>query len=130
MLHERRCFPSLDQPSTINHQPFARTRLRGGSSMARLQLPIRYYRAYAPCYDYGYETIELDKVETAFLLVDVDGGAPNPVTECFIAPALEAARELGLLVTYVHNDLRLVADPGNIVGEGGGRTKGSGLGGL
>lgn len=91
--------------------------------MTQLQLPVRYYRDYAPAYDYSYEALELPLAETAFLVVDVDGGQPNPVTECFIAPALAAARDAGMLVTYVHNDLRLVADPGNIVGEVWGRTK-------
>jgi len=88
-----------------------------------LHLRIRYYRD-SPYYVYAYEAITLRSEETAFLLVDVDGEAPNPTTEKFIAPALGAAREIGMRVAYVHNDLRLVADPGNIVGEVWGRTKG------
>lgn len=89
-----------------------------------LNIPIRYYRDYPPYYDYAYETIRLKCAETAFLLVDVDGETPNPTTEDFIAPALAAARTVGLRVAYVHNDLRLVADPGNIVFEVWKRTKG------
>jgi len=89
-----------------------------------MNLPIRYYKDYPGGYDYGYETIPLPLAECAFLLVDVDGTAPNPTSENFIAPALAAARQAGMLVTYVHNDLYLVADPGNIVAEVWGRTKG------
>jgi nicotinamidase-related amidase len=88
-----------------------------------LTIPIRYYRDYPGGYDYGYENLDLKLSECAFLLVDVDGKDPNPITEDHIAPALRAARLVGILVTYVHNDLRLVADPDNIVGEVWGRTK-------
>ena len=91
--------------------------------MAAIKIPIRYYKDHPEVYDYGYEDLELKFEQCAFLVVDVDGAAPNPTTENFIAPALAAAREVGMLVCYVHNDLRLVADPGNIVGEVWGRTK-------
>ena len=91
--------------------------------MAQIVVPIRYYRDYEGGYDYGYEDLTLDFSECAFLLVDVDGPNPNPTTESFIAPALGAARDAGMRIAYVHNDLRLVADPGNIVGEVWGRTK-------
>jgi nicotinamidase-related amidase len=91
--------------------------------MKRIEIPIRYYKDYPGGYDYGYETLALPFAECAFLLVDVDGRAPNPTTEGFIAPALQAARQAGMRVAYVHNDLRLVADPGNIVGEVWGKTK-------
>lgn len=91
--------------------------------MPSIETPIRYYKDYPGGHDYGYETLALEFEECAFLLVDVDGTAPNPTTENLIAPALAAAREAGMLVCYVHNDLRLVADPGNIVGEVWGRTK-------
>ncbi len=87
------------------------------------EIPIRYYKDHPDVYDYGYEDLALKFEECAFLLVDVDGTSPNPTTENFIAPALAAARDVGMLVCYVHNDLRLVADPGNIVGEVWGRTK-------
>ena len=95
-----------------------------------ITVPVRYYKDYEGGYDYGYEDLELTLAECSFLLVDVDGGysveaggAPHPTTRDFIAPALEAARSVGLLVTYVHNDLRLVADEGNIAGEVWGKTK-------
>ena len=91
--------------------------------MTTLTIPIRYYKDYPAGYDYGYEQLDLEFARCAFLLVDVDGKAPNRTTENFIAPALAAARRSGMLVTYVHNDLYLVADPGNIVGEVWGRTK-------
>ena len=98
--------------------------------MALLDIPVRYYKDYPGGYDYGYETLSLPLAECTFLLVDVDGTSPNPVTENRIAPALEAARNAGLRVAYVHNDLRLVADPGNIVGEFWGKTKNRGRDGL
>ena len=91
--------------------------------MASIEIPIRYYKDFPGGYDYGHETMALPFAECAFLLVDVDGRSPNPTTENFIAPALRAARQTGMKVAYVHNDLRLVADPGNIVGEVWGRTK-------
>ena len=91
--------------------------------MAQIAIPIRYYKDFKGGYDYGYEELTLDLPTCAFLLVDVDGRSPNPTTENQIAPALAAAREVGLRVAYVHNDLRLVADPGNIVGEVWGKTK-------
>lgn len=99
--------------------------------MAFIETPIRYYKDYVGGYDYGYETMRLAFDECTLLVVDVDGTAPNKTTEEFIAPALEAARTAGMRVCYVHNDLRLVADPGNIVGEVWGRTKsGAGADGL
>ena len=91
--------------------------------MTVLDIPVRYYKDFRGGYDYGYETLSLPLAECAFLLVDVDGTGSNPVTENRIAPALDAARGAGLRVAYVHNDLRLVADPGNIVGEFWGKTK-------
>ncbi len=91
--------------------------------MSPITVPIRYYKDYAGGHDYGHEELTLPFDQCAFLLVDVDGRAPNPTTECYIAPALAAARASGMLVTYVHNDLYLVAHPGNIVAEVWGRTK-------
>ncbi|MEW6754701.1 MAG: isochorismatase family cysteine hydrolase [Candidatus Latescibacterota bacterium] len=91
--------------------------------MRQIEIPIRYYKDYPGGYEYGYETLSLPLAECAFLLVDVDGTSPNRTTEEFIAPALQAARQARLRVAYVHNDLRLVADSGNIVGEIWGKTK-------
>jgi nicotinamidase-related amidase len=88
--------------------------------MTQLNVPIRYYQDYEGGYDYAYEGLELSLERTCFLLVDVDGGysiradgTPHPTTEQFIAPALAAARRVGMKVAYVHNDLRLVAGQGN-----------------
>ncbi len=91
--------------------------------MTTIDIPVRYYRDFPGGYDHAYETLPLPLTECAMLLVDVDGTAPNPTTEGYIAPALAAARRAGLRVAYVHNDLRLVADEGNIVGEFWGKTK-------
>ena len=63
--------------------------------------------------------------------MDVDGGysfvddkhTPHPVTEKFIAPSLAAARKARMRVAYVHNDMRLVADPGNMASELWSKTK-------
>jgi nicotinamidase-related amidase len=93
--------------------------------MENIQIPIRYYKDYPGAYEYGYETLDLALHSCAFLLVDVDGTAPNATTQNHIAPALQAARSAGMRVAYVYNDLRLVADPGNIVGEVWGKTKGN-----
>ena len=90
----------------------------------KIDAPIRYYKDYAGAYDYGYETLSLSLDSCAFLAVDIDGQGPNKTTEQMIAPALAAARKCGMHVTFVHNDLRLVANKGNIVGEVWGRTKG------
>ncbi len=97
--------------------------------MADLTVPVRYYKDYPEGYDYGYEDLSLPLDTCAFLLVDVDGGysfkddAVHPTTERFIAPALTGARRCGMKVAYVHNDLRLVADPGNIALELWTKTK-------
>lgn len=97
--------------------------------MTNLTIPVRYYRDYPGGYDYGYETLDLPLQECAFLLVDVDGSystredGAHPTTAQFIAPALAAARGADMKVAYVHNDLRLVADPGNMAGEFWSKTK-------
>jgi nicotinamidase-related amidase len=91
--------------------------------MSVLHLPVRYYRDYAPAYDYAYETLSLPLARTAFLLVDVDGAYYDQITQKTIVPALQAARAIKMPVAYVHNDLRLVADEGNIVFEIWGKTK-------
>ena len=93
--------------------------------MNDIKIPIRYYKDYLGAYEYGYETLALSLNTCALLLLDVDGSAANSTTEQYIAPALEAARDVEMRVAYVHNDLRLVADPGNIVGEVWGKTKGN-----
>lgn len=98
--------------------------------MTQITIPIRYYKDYPGGYDYGYEDMTLDMARCAFLLVDIEGaysykadGQPHPTTVNFIAPALASAREAGMLVVYVNNDLRLVADAGHIGAEVWGKTK-------
>ena len=98
--------------------------------MSQITVPIRYYKDYPGGYDYGYEDLSLEFERCAFLLVDVDGAysykgdeSGHPTTVNFIAPALAAARSTGMRVCYVHNDMRLVADPGNMAGESWSKTK-------
>lgn len=99
--------------------------------MNEITIPVRYYRDYAGAYDYGYEDLTLPFDRCAFLLVDVDGGysyiddkkTPHPITEQRIVPALMAARKARMRIAYVHNDMRLVADPGNIASELWSKTK-------
>ena len=55
--------------------------------MSHVTVPIRYYKDYAGGHDYGQEELTLPLEQCAFLLVDVDGRAPNPTTENYIAPA-------------------------------------------
>jgi len=97
--------------------------------MNDLTVPVRYYKDYKGGYEHGYEDLTLPSTTCAFLLVDVDGGYSfkdedvHPTTKDFIAPALTAARRCGMKVAYVHNDLRLVADPGTIALELWTKTK-------
>ena len=97
--------------------------------MTQIEIPVRYYKDYQGGYDYGYENLNLPFAECAFLLVDVDGAystqgdAVHPTTGKFIAPALAAARNVGMKVAYVHNDMRLVAETGNVAGEFWSKTK-------
>ena len=60
--------------------------------MSTIDIPVRYYKDFPGGYDYGYESLPLPLAECTFLLVDVDGAAPNPTTQNLIAPALDAAR--------------------------------------
>ena len=99
--------------------------------MKQISIPVRYYKDYPGGYDHGYEDLKLPLEQCAFICVDIDGGysfvggkeVPHPITEKNIAPALAAARSVGMRVAYVHNDLRLVADPGNIAAEFWSKTK-------
>lgn len=98
--------------------------------MANIEVPVRYYKDYPGGYKYGYEDLALPLERCCFLLVDVDGGysfrcerMAHPTTQHFIGPALEAARSVKMKVAYVHNDLRLVADPGCVAGQFWSRTK-------
>ncbi|MCC7353566.1 MAG: cysteine hydrolase [Anaerolineae bacterium] len=94
--------------------------------MSILSLPVRYYRDYAPHYDYAYETLSLPLERTAFLIVDIDDFGYIPYrehTEQHIASPLHAARTAGIRVAYVFNDGNVASD-GNANIEVWGRTKG------
>jgi len=94
--------------------------------MTELEIPVRFYRDFPEAYDYGFETLKLELEHSAFLLVDVDWDWIEPVhtiSQDHIAPALAAARQAGMLVTYVHNDLRLLADAGGQISEFWTKTK-------
>ena len=91
--------------------------------MAILQLPVRWY---GPAGDYNgqhydeeghrFATLELELERTAFMVVDSDG--PNrPTVEEGIAPALAAARRIGMHVIFIHNDFSLIDEPGSIKRE-------------
>lgn len=93
-----------------------------------LRLTPRYYRWYPSETHLGYaeESLRLDLVETAFLLVDVYCTGPQQrliervavdkytqlwydITVKNIAPALQSARSMGLPIIYVNNSAPRVA---------------------
>jgi nicotinamidase-related amidase len=91
-----------------------------------LELPVRTYRPYPPENNPGHETgsLKLDPAHTAFLLVDVylpprevgletlsraDYVAKEQIFHQNIAPALAAAREVGMPVVYVANSAPRIA---------------------
>lgn len=88
-----------------------------------LELPVRwwggagYYRDEMQEDGHCYGQLELELERTAFLIVDSDCGEGNPYVEQGIAPALAAARQLGMRVLYIHNDFSLVDEPGSIKRE-------------
>jgi nicotinamidase-related amidase len=74
-----------------------------------IHLPVRWYHLGT-----HFDTLALRLSEVAFFIVDSNCGQGNPVVEQHIAPALAAARQAGMRVLFVHNDLTLVDDPGHI----------------
>ncbi len=97
-----------------------------------LQISGRYYRMYPPEEYLGHaeEMLKLSLDDTAFMLIDVYGlgyspGEPEPdrpalfyigsteverrVMVDHVAPALEAARRIGLPIIYVNNANQMVA---------------------
>lgn len=90
---------------------------------ATLRLPVRWYSG--PGYYQGrvegeghrLGELELEVARTAFLVVDSDCGAGNPWVEQGIAPALAAARLIGMHVVFIHNDFSLADEPGSIKRE-------------
>ena len=91
--------------------------------MTTLSVPVRwysgagYYKGESHQDGHRFEELELELERTAFFIVDSDCGPDNPYVEEGIAPALAAARQIGLRVLYVHNDFSLVDEPGSIKRE-------------
>jgi len=80
--------------------------------MTILRLPVRWYSN-----ETRYSELELEVQRTAFMIVDSDCGSGNEYVEKGIAPALAAAREIGMKVIFIHNDFSLVDEPGSIKRE-------------
>ena len=81
-------------------------------AVALLNIPVRWYSDGQRC---GTQSIELKR--TAFVIVDADGGASGKCVEEGIAPALAAARSVGMRVLFIHNDYSLTDEPGSIKRE-------------
>ncbi len=80
--------------------------------MSFLKLQVRWYSNSTQ-----HSTLELEVNRTAFMIVDSDCGSGNKYVEKGIAPALVAAREVGMKVIFIHNDFSLVDEPGSIKRE-------------
>jgi nicotinamidase-related amidase len=94
--------------------------------VTELALPVRYYRDYAPAYEYAYEVLSLPLEHTAFLIVDIDDFGYLPYrehTQKFIAPVLHAARTAKMHIVYIYMDAAL-SHPNNIEFEIFSKTKG------
>ena len=91
--------------------------------MATLKLPVRwyggagYYRGEMQEDGHRYDDLELELERTAFTIVDSDCGEGNKWVEEGIAPALAAARQVGMHVLFIHNDFSLADEPGSIKRE-------------
>jgi nicotinamidase-related amidase len=91
--------------------------------MTTLTIPVRwysgagYYRGERAGEGYRYASLELELARTAFMVVDSDCGPGNQYVENGIAPALAAARRVGMKVLFIHNDFSLVDEPGSIKRE-------------
>ena len=80
--------------------------------MSFLKLQVRWYSNATQ-----HSTLEFEVNRTAFMIVDSDCGSGNEYVEKGIAPALVAAREVGMKVVFIHNDFSLVDEPGSIKRE-------------
>ena len=80
--------------------------------MANLTLPVRWYSN-----ETQHGELELELERTAFMIVDSDCGTGNRYVEEGIAPALAAARTVGMRVVFIHNDFSLVDESGSIKRE-------------
>jgi nicotinamidase-related amidase len=78
--------------------------------MALMTLPVRFYGSDSA-------TIALDSSTTAFMLVDCDGEINRVLLKEHIAPALDAARRIGMRVFYFHEDAYGIGGPHDIVRE-------------
>ncbi|MFP6645457.1 MAG: isochorismatase family cysteine hydrolase [Candidatus Latescibacterota bacterium] len=91
--------------------------------MDTLELPVRwwggagYYKGEQRGDGHVFDTLSLELERTAFMVVDSDCGEGNPYVEEGIAPALAAAREVGMHVVFIHNDFSLADEPGSIKRE-------------
>lgn len=91
--------------------------------MAILKVPVRwyggagYYQGDHSSDGHCYDDLKLELERTAFMIVDSDCGSGNSYVEEGIAPALQAARNLGMNVLFIHNDFSLVDEPGSIKRE-------------
>ena len=80
--------------------------------MQDLNVPVRWYSDGEK-----FDTLNLELDKTAFMIVDSDGDTSNDYVEKGIAPALRAARGIGMRVLYIHNDFSLADEPGSIKRE-------------
>src|SRR5437660_11086727 len=77
------------------------------TTMTMLRIPVRwyggtgYYRGDPHSDGYRYDTLELELARTAFMIVDSDCGEGNTYVEYGIAPALAAARRVGMRVLFI-----------------------------
>jgi nicotinamidase-related amidase len=91
--------------------------------MTTLNLPVRWYagggtyKGRAMVEGHQFDDLELELQRTAFMIVDSDCGAGSEHVEEGIAPALAAARQVGMHVIYIHNDYSLCDEPGSIKRE-------------
>ena len=75
-------------------------RLEKWITMAILTLPVRWYSN-----DTQHGELEIELERTAFMIVDSDCGTGNRYVEDGIAPALAAARAVGMRVVFIHQNL-------------------------
>ena len=89
--------------------------------MANIKVPVRWWggvgndkvvqREDGHC----YADLELELARTVFMIVDRDCGQGNVYVEKGIAPALAAARAVGMQVVYIHECLFIFIRPGSSI---------------
>ena len=91
--------------------------------MGVIRLPVRWWGGVEATKSeqgrdgHNFGELELALERTVFAVVDSDCGADNFWVEKRIAPALKAARGVGMRVIFIHNDFSLVDEPGSIKRE-------------